>query len=87
MMVVLATGFVYRCGFLERTVLAVLGMDYMGILAPVRTGDSVSLAMEATDKRDIGREDSGLSSSMPRDQSGRRNRLRGDMTFLVKRRK
>ncbi|WP_246308302.1 hotdog family protein [Halosimplex rubrum] len=36
---VLATGFVYRCGFLERRVVASLGMNCLDIPAPVYAGD------------------------------------------------
>ena len=46
---ILATGFVYRCGFLERTVVAFLGMNYMDIPAPVHMGDTISLDMEVVE--------------------------------------
>ncbi|WP_129115654.1 MaoC/PaaZ C-terminal domain-containing protein [Halegenticoccus tardaugens] len=83
---VLATGFVYRCGFLERTVLAFLGMNYMDIPAPVRMGDSVSLAMEVTETRPFSsRDDAGLvvvDTEMTR-QDGEVV-FAGDMKFMIK---
>ncbi|MDL5360975.1 MaoC/PaaZ C-terminal domain-containing protein [Halalkalicoccus sp. NIPERK01] len=85
---VLATGFVYRCGFLERTVLAFLGMNYMDIPAPVRTNDTVSLDMEVTGKKELSsREDSGLvtiDTEMTNQDGG--TVFAGDMKFLIKRR-
>jgi acyl dehydratase len=57
----LATGFVYRCGFLERRVIAFLGMNYMDIPAPVGEGDTISLAMEVTETKALSsRDDAGL---------------------------
>ncbi|PSQ42038.1 monoamine oxidase [Halobacteriales archaeon SW_7_68_16] len=84
---VLATGFVYRCGFLERTMVAFLGMNYMDIPAPVRIGDTVSLAMEVTERRDLSsRDDAGLvviDTEMTRDDG--ETVFAGDMKFLVER--
>lgn len=85
---VLATGFVYRCGFLERTVLAFLGMNYMDIPAPVRMGDTISLEMEVTEKKELSsREDSGLVTidTEMTNQEGE-TVFAGDMKFLIKRR-
>ncbi|MCL7416341.1 MAG: MaoC family dehydratase N-terminal domain-containing protein [Halalkalicoccus sp.] len=85
---VLATGFVYRCGFLERTVLAFLGMNYMDIPAPVRTDDTVSLDMEVVGKKELSsREDSGLVTidTEMTNQEGE-TVFAGDMKFLIKRR-
>ncbi|MEZ3114607.1 MaoC/PaaZ C-terminal domain-containing protein [Halobaculum sp. MBLA0147] len=57
----LATGFVYRCGFLERRVEAFLGMNYMDIPAPVYEGDTISLAMEVTETKSLSsRDDAGI---------------------------
>ena len=84
----LATGFVYRCGIVERTVLAFLGMNYMDIPAPVAVGDTVSLAMEVTEKRELSsREDCGLVviDSEMTNQEGE-TVFAGDMKFLIKRR-
>ena len=85
---ILATGFVYRCGFLERRVVAFLGMNYMDIPAPVYTGDTVSAEFEVTDVRELSsRDDAGLvviDSSMT-NQDGEEV-FAGDMKFLVKRR-
>jgi len=85
---ILATGFVYRCGFLERTVVAFLGMNYMDIPAPVHMGDSISLDMEVTEKKEFSsRDDAGLvviDSSMT-NQDGEEV-FAGDMKFMIKRR-
>ncbi len=85
---VLATGFVYRSGIVERTVLAFLGMNYMDIPAPVAIGDTVSAEMEVTDKNDISsRDDSGLVviDSTLTDQDDEVV-FEGDMKFLIKNR-
>ena len=84
---ILATGFVYRCGFLERTVLAFLGMNYMDIPAPVRMGDTISLDMEVVEKKELSsREDSGLVviDTEMTNQDGE-TVFAGDMKFLIKR--
>ncbi len=84
---VLATGFVYRCGFLERTVVAFLGMNYMEIPAPVQVGDTISLGMEVTNTRELSsRDDAGLVTidTEMTDQTGE-TVFAGDMKFLVKR--
>ena len=85
---VLATGFVYRSGIVERTVLAFLGMNYMDIPAPVRIGDTISLAMEVTKTKDIStRDDSGLVviDTAMTNQDGDEV-FSGDMKFLIKQR-
>ncbi len=85
---VLATGFVYRCGFLERTVLAFLGMNYMDIPAPVQTGDTISLEMEVVGKKELSsRDDAGLVTidTEMTNQDGE-TVFSGDMKFLIKRR-
>jgi len=83
----LATGFVYRCGFLERTVLAFLGMNYMDIPNPVFVDDTVSLDMEVTDVSEISsRDDSGLvviDSTMTNQEDT--VVFEGDMKFLIER--
>ncbi|MFB6139585.1 MAG: MaoC/PaaZ C-terminal domain-containing protein [Halosimplex sp.] len=84
----LATGFVYRCGFLERRVVAFLGMNYMDVPAPVYAGDTVSATFEVTETRELSsRDDAGLvvvdcSMSNQDDEAV----FAGDMKFLVKRR-
>lgn len=83
----LATGFVYRCGFLERTVVAFLGMNYMDIPAPVYAGDTISLDMEVTDKSTLSsREDAGLVviDTEMTNQDGE-TVFEGDMKFLIER--
>ncbi len=85
---VLATGFVYRSGIVERTVLAFLGMNYMDIPAPVRVGDTVSMTMEVTETKELSsRDDSGLVvvDTEVTNQDGERV-FAGDMKFLIKRR-
>jgi acyl dehydratase len=85
---ILATGFVYRCGFLERTVVAFLGMNYMDIPAPVYVGDTVSAEFEVTEARELSsRDDAGLvviDSSLT-NQDGEEV-FAGDMKFLVAKR-
>lgn len=82
----LATGFVYRSGIVERTVLAFLGMNYMDIPAPVHIGDTVSLHMEVVEKKDISsRDDSGLiviDTTMTNQDD--EVVFEGDMKFLIK---
>ncbi|MFB6187369.1 MAG: MaoC/PaaZ C-terminal domain-containing protein [Halobacteriaceae archaeon] len=82
----LATGFVYRCGFLERTVVAFLGMNYMDIPAPVYVGDTISLSMEVTEKKELSsRDDAGLIviDTTMENQDGDVV-FEGDMKFMVK---
>lgn len=85
---ILATGFVYRSGIVERTVLAFLGMNYMDIPAPVHIGDTISLEMEVTETRTISsRDDSGLvviDTAMTNQDD--EDVFAGDMKFLIKRR-
>jgi acyl dehydratase len=85
---ILATGFVQRCGFVERTVVAFLGMNYMDIPNPVYIGDTVSATFECTEKRELGsRDDAGLvvidSEMTTQDDDVV---FAGDMKFLFKRR-
>jgi acyl dehydratase len=82
---VLATGFMYRCGFLERTVYAFLGMNYMEIPNPLYMDDTISLEMEVTEKRDIdSNDDAGLVTidtkmTTQEDMSV----FEGDLIFLI----
>jgi acyl dehydratase len=81
----LATGFVYRCGFLERTVVAFLGMNYMDIPNPVFVDDTISMEMAVTEAREISsRDDSGLViiDSTMTNQEGEIV-FEGDMKFLI----
>ena len=83
---ILATGFIYRSGIVERTVLAFLGMNYMDIPAPVGIGDTISLEMEVVEKKDISsRDDSGLVvlDTVMTNQDGEEV-FSGDMKFLIK---
>ncbi|NHN59044.1 MULTISPECIES: MaoC/PaaZ C-terminal domain-containing protein [Halorussus] len=83
---VLATGFVYRTGLLERTVLAFLGMNYMDIPNPVYMDDTISLDMEITETKDLSsREDAGLvvmDTTMTNQEDTAV--FEGDMKFLIK---
>jgi acyl dehydratase len=57
---VLTTGLVQRCGFVERTVIAFLGMNYMDINNPLTIGDTIQAEFEVTDRREFeSREDAG----------------------------
>jgi len=82
---VLATGFVYRIGILERTVLAFLGMNYMDIPNPVYMGDTISLDMEVTETKALSsRDDAGLvviDTTMTNQEDT--VVFEGDMKFLV----
>jgi len=81
----LATGLVFRSGIAERTVLAFLGMNYMDLPRPVHVGDTVSLSMEVTEKRDVeSRDDAGLVTidGTLTDQDDEVV-FEGDMKFLV----
>lgn len=85
---ILATGFVYRCGFLERTVLAFLGMNYMDIPGPVKMDDTISLDMEVIETKDLSsRDDSGLVT-IDTTMTNQDDEVvfEGDMKFLIKRR-
>lgn len=56
-----ATGFVYRTGIVERTAFAFLGMNYMDLPNPVHIGDTLSLEIEVTNKKEIvSHDDAGL---------------------------
>jgi acyl dehydratase len=82
----LATGFVYRCGFLERTVVAFLGMNYMDIPGPVHMDDTISLDMEVTETKPFSsRDDAGLvviDTTMTNQDD--EVVFEGDMKFMVK---
>ena len=84
---VLATGFVYRTGIVERTAYAFLGMNYMDLPNPVNIGDTLQLEMEVSNKKEVGREDVGmvvLDTEME-NQEGT-TVFEGDMKFLIKKR-
>jgi len=83
----LATGFVYRCGFLERTVRAFLGMNYMDIPAPVTVGDTVSLAMTVTDTKSLSSDPTAGIVVIDTEMTNQRDEtvFEGDMKFMVER--
>ena len=85
---ILTTGLVQRCGFVERTVIAFLGMNYMDIPNPLAIGDTISAEFEVTEKRDLdSRDDAGLVviDGHTENQAGE-TLFEGDMKFLFKRR-
>lgn len=84
---IIATGLVQRCGFVERTVIAFLGMNYMDIPNPVRIGETLSATFEVTEKRELeSRDDAGLVviDGDVRNQDDEQV-FAGDMKFLFKR--
>ncbi|PSQ29023.1 monoamine oxidase [Halobacteriales archaeon QS_9_68_17] len=85
---ILTTGLVQRCGFVERTVIAFLGMNYMEIPNPLAIGDTISAEFEVTEKRGLdSRDDAGLAvvDGHTENQTGE-TLFEGDMKFLFKRR-
>ncbi|ELY60462.1 MaoC/PaaZ C-terminal domain-containing protein [Natronococcus sp. A-GB1] len=81
-----ATGFVYRTGIVERTAYAFLGMNYMDLPNPVYIGDTLSLDIEVTEKKDVDHDDAGivvLDTVMTNQDDT--VVLEGDMKFLIKR--
>jgi acyl dehydratase len=84
---IIATGLVQRSGFVERTVVAFLGMNYMDIPNPTFIGDTLSATFEVTEKRELeSRDDAGLIviDSKVRNQDDE-SVFEGDMKFLFKR--
>lgn len=84
---IIATGLVQRCGFVERTVIAFLGMNYMDVPNPVTIGDTLTAIFEVTDQRELeSRDDAGLVviDSDVRNQDDEQV-FAGDMKFLFKR--
>ncbi|ELY96165.1 MaoC domain-containing protein dehydratase [Natrialba hulunbeirensis JCM 10989] len=82
-----ATGFVYRTGIVERTAFAFLGMNYMDLPNPVYIGDTLSLEMEVSKKKEVSsRDDAGLvvfdTVMTNQDETVV---FEGDMKFLIKR--
>jgi acyl dehydratase len=85
---ILTTGLVQRSGFVERTVIAFLGMNYMDIPNPLTIGDTIRAEFEVTDRRELdSRDDAGLvtvdSTTFNQDDEVL---FEGDMKFLFKRR-
>ncbi|WP_336359638.1 MULTISPECIES: MaoC/PaaZ C-terminal domain-containing protein [unclassified Haladaptatus] len=85
---IVTTGLVQRCGFVERTVIAFLGMNYMDVPNPVFIGDTLSAEFEVTEKREFeSRDDAGLVviDATTTNQDGTVV-FQGDMKFMFKRR-
>lgn len=86
---IIATGLVQRTGFVERTVIAFLGMNYMDIPNPLFIGDTLTATFEVTEKRELeSRDDAGLVviDADVRNQDDEAV-FAGDMKFLFKRTK
>ncbi|WP_435194796.1 MaoC/PaaZ C-terminal domain-containing protein [Natronomonas sp. EA1] len=84
---VITTGLVHRCGFVERRVIAFLGMNYMDLKNPVYVGDTLSATFEVTETRALeSRDDAGLVviDALTTNQDGE-SVFEGDMKFLFKR--
>lgn len=84
----ITTGLVQRSGFVERTVIAFLGMNYMEVPNPLFIGDTISATFEVTDRRELdSRDDAGLVviDAYVNNQDGV-TVFEGDMKFLFKRR-
>jgi acyl dehydratase len=83
---VLTTGLVQRCGFVERTVIAFLGMNYMDINNPLTIGDTIQAEFEVTETQSFeSREDAGLVviDGLTTNQDGE-SVFEGDMKFMFK---
>jgi acyl dehydratase len=82
----LATGSVYRCGIVERTVYAFLGMNYMDIPNPVYMDDTISLEMEVTNKKEISSIDGADMVTIDSEMTNQEGTsvFAGDMKFLIK---
>lgn len=82
----LATGFVYRCGIVERTVYAFLGMNYMDIPNPVYMDDTISLDMEVTETRELSSKDDAGLVTIDTTMTNQEDVVvfEGDMKFLIK---
>ncbi|WP_246998151.1 MaoC/PaaZ C-terminal domain-containing protein [Halosolutus gelatinilyticus] len=82
-----ATGFVYRSGIVERTAYAFLGMNYMDLPNPVYIGDTLSLEMVVSEKKDVDHDDAGIVviDTEMTNQDGTVV-FQGDMKFLIQRR-
>ena len=81
-----ATGFVYRTGIVERTAYAFLGMNYMDLPNPVYIGDTLSLEMTVSDKKDVEHDDAGIVV-LDTEMTNQDDTVvfQGDMKFLIKR--
>jgi acyl dehydratase len=83
---VLATGFVYRCGIVERTVYAFLGMNYMEIPNALGMDETISMEMEVTNKKEIDsidKADMVTIDTVVTKEDGTPV-FKGDMKFLIK---
>lgn len=85
---ILATGFVYRSGLLERTVYAFLGMNYMEIPNPLYMNDTIQLSMEVTEKRTIDSNDDAGLVTIDTEMTNQDDVtvFAGDMIFLIEHR-
>jgi acyl dehydratase len=83
---VLATGFVYRCGIVERTVYAFLGMNYMEIPNALGMDETISMEMEVTNKKEIESIDRADMVTIDTEVTTHEGKtvFEGDMKFLIK---
>jgi acyl dehydratase len=83
---VLATGFVYRCGIVERTVYAFLGMNYMNIPNALGVNDTIDMEMEVTNKKEINSVDGADMVTIDSEVTNQEDEVvfEGDMKFLIK---
>jgi acyl dehydratase len=83
---VLATGFVYRCGIVERTVYAFLGMNYMDIPNALGVNDTVDMEMEVTNKKEIDSVEGADFVTIDGEVTNQEGTVvfEGDMKFLIK---
>jgi acyl dehydratase len=82
----LATGFVYRCGIVERTVYAFLGMNYMEIPNALGMDETISMEMEVTNKKEIESIDRADMVTIDTEVATHEGKtvFKGDMKFLIK---
>jgi len=56
----LAAALIYQLGLLDRTLIALLGVDGVRFPAAVKLGDTIRLVAEVFEKKDIGKKDRGI---------------------------
>ena len=81
-------GLIYRCGFLERTVDAFLGMEEMSFPNPVSVDDTVSMEITVVTTRKLDSRDDVGFVKMDTEMTNQRDEtvFEGDMQFFIKRR-
>lgn len=56
----LATALMYQLGFLDKTLIALLGVDEVRFPSAVKLGDTVKLVAEVVEKKETGKKDRGI---------------------------